>query len=344
MVAELARRKAHRRGGEEGRGTIGGGVDVEEGMVAVAMAGTRRRRRKWRQHRRGGGQGGGDEDEAVAASSAGGRRRRASRRNRQRGGRRGGDEEEGAEVWRRRGPWRCRGVDEGVATASARRGARRRGRERGRAGVGGDEEEGVAAWSLAWTRRVLAAGTRRGAWRRHRRGGGRGGDEEDGNDQPSLSPDLNDPFHVVSVAVRAYDSAELVPGVDADAFGLDEGGVAAVLCFGGRAVRGALEFATGVKLLDVVIDPQGMTPGIYPAGARRGRATARIRHAAREPVTRRARRQNAVRTARCSIGITTPSESQAAAVGCRCASRWGRVSGARCPSLPGVSRCGNPGQ
>jgi hypothetical protein len=40
-----------------------------------------------------------------------------------------------------------------------------------------------------------------------------------------------------------------------------------LLFFGGRSVRNAIKFAIGQKLLDIAIDPQGMTPEICLVGA-----------------------------------------------------------------------------
>jgi len=93
----------------------------------------------------------------------------------------------------------------------------------------------------------------------------------------SLSPDLNDSIHVVSLGVQACNATmrklrDMFQTDDDD----DDHGVEPsnnriepnnMLFYGSRSIHDALEFAIGQKLLDIAIDPQGMTPEIYLGGA-----------------------------------------------------------------------------
>ena len=96
----------------------------------------------------------------------------------------------------------------------------------------------------------------------------------------SLSPDLNDSIHVVSVCVKECNATMAkIKGIfqsDGNEGGSinNEGlkGVASIepstlLYHGCYSIHEALKFAIGQKLLDIAIDPQGMTPEIYLGGA-----------------------------------------------------------------------------
>ncbi|KAL9189169.1 hypothetical protein ACHAXT_011659 [Thalassiosira profunda] len=78
----------------------------------------------------------------------------------------------------------------------------------------------------------------------------------------SLSPDLNDSLHVLSIAAKACIAVDQK---------LSDADPSAMFSFGTRSLHEALKFAVSSKLLDIAIDPQGMTPEIYLAGAQQFR-------------------------------------------------------------------------
>jgi hypothetical protein len=88
----------------------------------------------------------------------------------------------------------------------------------------------------------------------------------------SLSPDLNDTVHAISICVQACNSIMLKlrntfeSSVDE---GIEPSNIepSTMLYFGSRSILDALKFAIGQKLLDIAIDPQGMTPELYLSGA-----------------------------------------------------------------------------
>jgi len=101
-------------------------------------------------------------------------------------------------------------------------------------------------------------------------------DKDKCDDSLSLSPDLNDSIHVVSLGVQAC-NATMRKVRDMFRTDDDDNGKAvepsnaiepnAMLYFGSRSIHEALKFAISQKLLDIAIDPQGMTPEIYLGGA-----------------------------------------------------------------------------
>jgi len=96
----------------------------------------------------------------------------------------------------------------------------------------------------------------------------------------SLSPDLNDSIHVVSVCIKACNSTmskikSMFQSDDNEGGSINNEGLKGVasiepstfLYHGCYSIHEALKFAIGQKLLDIAIDPQGMTPEIYLGGA-----------------------------------------------------------------------------
>lgn len=85
----------------------------------------------------------------------------------------------------------------------------------------------------------------------------------------SLSPDLNDAVHVVSVAVRACNANEASLKEMGQSKNVESRSshLIGMLSFGHRSIRDALSFAITQKFLDIAIDPQGMTPEIHIGGA-----------------------------------------------------------------------------
>jgi len=116
------------------------------------------------------------------------------------------------------------------------------------------------------------------------RRGQRDHDTSVGNSNLSLSPDLNDSIHVIAVGVRACNATMIKlrsmfqsNGDECDgSTNKHEGNqssstaikTSTMLHHGCRSIHKALKFAIGQKLLDIAIDPQGMTPEIYLCGAR----------------------------------------------------------------------------
>jgi hypothetical protein len=78
----------------------------------------------------------------------------------------------------------------------------------------------------------------------------------------ALSPDLNDSMHVLSVGVKACSKVmgKSMPSLDTNQ-------LSDHLNHGCKSIHDALKFSIGQKLLDIAIDPQGMTPEIYISGA-----------------------------------------------------------------------------
>lgn len=78
----------------------------------------------------------------------------------------------------------------------------------------------------------------------------------------ALSPDLNDSIHVVTVGVKACNKlmGKSMPASDTNQLSY-------LLKHGCKSIHDALKFSIGQKLLDIAIDPQGMTPEIYITGA-----------------------------------------------------------------------------
>ncbi len=81
------------------------------------------------------------------------------------------------------------------------------------------------------------------------------------------SPDLTNSIHVVSVCVMACNMTKLKlrkMSLPSSISSLNE---SSLLEFGCHSIRDAIKFAIGQKLLDIAIDPQGMTPEISLGGA-----------------------------------------------------------------------------
>ena len=78
----------------------------------------------------------------------------------------------------------------------------------------------------------------------------------------ALSPDLNDSIHVLSVGVKTCNKVmgKSMPSLDTNQLSNH-------LNHGCKSIHDALKFSIGQKLLDIAIDPQGMTPEIYISGA-----------------------------------------------------------------------------
>ena len=87
----------------------------------------------------------------------------------------------------------------------------------------------------------------------------------------TLSPDLNDSMHVVSVSIKACNKVKAKVGsmfqVTTDSSNSGEVEQSMMLYHGCQLIHDAIKFAVGQKLLDIALDPQGMTPEIYQSGA-----------------------------------------------------------------------------
>ncbi|KAL3776089.1 hypothetical protein ACHAW5_002741 [Stephanodiscus triporus] len=83
----------------------------------------------------------------------------------------------------------------------------------------------------------------------------------------ALSPDLNDSFHVISVVLETCNQLMLKLRAMLPSDQSSSNKPSNALYHGCRSIYGALRFAIGQKLLDIAIDPQGMTPEIYIDGA-----------------------------------------------------------------------------
>ena len=113
------------------------------------------------------------------------------------------------------------------------------------------------------------------------RRGKRDHDMSIGSRMLSLSPDLNDSIHVVSVCIKGCNvtmakiKSVFQSSDDNEEAGINKEGLKGVasiepstlLYHGCYSIHEALKFAIGQKLLDIAIDPQGMTPEIYLGGA-----------------------------------------------------------------------------
>jgi hypothetical protein len=93
-----------------------------------------------------------------------------------------------------------------------------------------------------------------------------------------LSMNLNDSYHVLSVIVQACrDSLTTVEDMIANqqsndvSIAIEAVSTSQMLSYGARAIMKALGTSISQKLLDIAIDPQGMTPEIQLAGARQFR-------------------------------------------------------------------------
>eukprot|EP00804_Cyclotella_cryptica_P020916 CCRYP_009259-RA/>CCRYP_009259-RA protein AED:0.00 eAED:0.00 QI:82/1/1/1/0/0/2/1420/900 len=85
-----------------------------------------------------------------------------------------------------------------------------------------------------------------------------------------LSTDLNDSYHVLSIAVRAC-HASLSAAKNIMSSQGNDNGISEMLTFGALIIEDALSKSISQKLLDIAIDPQGMTPEIHLAGAQQFR-------------------------------------------------------------------------
>ena len=107
----------------------------------------------------------------------------------------------------------------------------------------------------------------------HRRG------QRDAPSSLHLSTDLNDSYHVLSVAVKACrDSLAMAKNLTASRAGSSYNpgsNKTELLCYGAHIVEEALSHSVSQKLLDIAIDPQGMTPEIYLAGVQQFRYDAK---------------------------------------------------------------------
>lgn len=89
----------------------------------------------------------------------------------------------------------------------------------------------------------------------------RGQREKDAKITLTLSPDLNDSIHVLSVTLKACQSA----AAKVDSMGIKTAGM---MYFGSRSIEKNLSHAVGCKFLDIGLDPMGMCPEIYLEGAK----------------------------------------------------------------------------
>jgi hypothetical protein len=83
----------------------------------------------------------------------------------------------------------------------------------------------------------------------------------------ALSPDLNDSIHVMSVVVKSCNQMMLKLGTMLPSDQSSPNKPSNALYHGCRSIHDALKFAIAQKLLDIAIDPQGMTPNIFIGGA-----------------------------------------------------------------------------
>lgn len=89
----------------------------------------------------------------------------------------------------------------------------------------------------------------------------RGQREKDDKNTLTLSPDLNDSIHVLSVTLKACQiAAAHVSSMD--------GITAEMMYFGSQSIENSLSYAVGCKFLDIALDPMGMCPEIYLDGAK----------------------------------------------------------------------------
>jgi len=97
-------------------------------------------------------------------------------------------------------------------------------------------------------------------------------DRDTSNDSKilALSPDLNDSMHVVSVSIKACNEVKAKVGsmfqLDVSSSNSGEVEPSMMLYYGCQSIHDAIKCAIGQKLLDIALDPQGMTPEIYQSG------------------------------------------------------------------------------
>jgi hypothetical protein len=89
----------------------------------------------------------------------------------------------------------------------------------------------------------------------------RGQREKDVKNTLTLSPDLNDSIHILSVTLKACEMA-------ASKVNSRDTKTADMMYFGSQSVENSLSYAIGCKFLDIALDPMGMCPEIYPEGAK----------------------------------------------------------------------------
>ena len=80
-----------------------------------------------------------------------------------------------------------------------------------------------------------------------------------------LSPDLNDAVHVISVAIKSCREVSCKVDDLIEAQGRHSSNE--ILFYGSDAIREAIKCAVGQRLLDIALDPQGLTPDIFLSGA-----------------------------------------------------------------------------
>ncbi|EJK71177.1 hypothetical protein THAOC_07410 [Thalassiosira oceanica] len=81
----------------------------------------------------------------------------------------------------------------------------------------------------------------------------------------AISPDLNDTVHVVSVAIKSCREVSCKVGDLIKAQGRHSSNE--ILFYGTDAIHEAIKCAVGQRLLDIALDPQGLTPDIFLSGA-----------------------------------------------------------------------------
>ena len=89
----------------------------------------------------------------------------------------------------------------------------------------------------------------------------RGQRDKDVSNTVSLSPDLNDSIHVLSIALKACETAT----AQVDSM---ESRKSEMMYFGSKSIENGLSHAVGCKFLDIGLDPMGMCPDIYLKGAK----------------------------------------------------------------------------
>lgn len=85
--------------------------------------------------------------------------------------------------------------------------------------------------------------------------------EKDVKDTLTLSPDLNDSIHILSVTLKACQTAE-------SRISSMKVKTAEMMYFGCQSIQNSLSYAIGRKFLDVALDPMGMCPEIHLDGAK----------------------------------------------------------------------------
>ena len=89
----------------------------------------------------------------------------------------------------------------------------------------------------------------------------RGQREKDVKDTLTLSPDLNDSIHILSVTLKACQTSE-------SRISSMKVKTAEMMYFGCRSIEKKLSYAIGRKFLDVALDPMGMCPEVHLDGAK----------------------------------------------------------------------------